>query len=240
MIYYIIAVDILAEKASTLKYASVISKKSETFSLIWFKELAWTAQKAAFYSDRWGGGKEKGRNYPPGAGDTQESATNFSSLCWRNYKREETSENWQRNPPCCRDLLLHHSEGCPAKTLTLRPWNPSSSHAVSKDPTNSRAKLGFFFCFKFQLMTVDQRKEILQAAGEGIAMEKPQASTRQPPPPSGYRSWTDGHAHRNEDKHLVFKLIFVNGKKCIKSIHTLTDTGNYTVQFTPKGTAISP
>lgn len=52
VIYYIIAVDILAEKASTLKYASVISKKSETFSLIWFKELAWTAQKAAFYSDR--------------------------------------------------------------------------------------------------------------------------------------------------------------------------------------------
>lgn len=61
-------------------------------------------------------------------------------------------------------------------------------------------------------MTVDQRKEILQAAGEGIAMEKPQAATRQPPPPSGYCSWTDGHAHGNEDKHLVFKLIFVNGK----------------------------
>lgn len=49
----------MAEKASTLKYASVISKKSETFSLIWFKELAWTAQKAAFNSDRWWGGRRR-------------------------------------------------------------------------------------------------------------------------------------------------------------------------------------
>lgn len=146
MIYYIIAVDILAEKASTLKYASVISQKSETFSLIWFKELAWTAQKAVFNSDRWWGGR---RNYTPGAGDTQESATNFSRLRWRNYNREETSENWQRNPPCCRDLLLHHSGGCPARTLTLHPWNPSSSHAVSKDPTNSRGKTRTFFALGF-------------------------------------------------------------------------------------------
>lgn len=48
VIYYVIAVDILAERAGTLKCASVISKKSQTISLVWFKEVAWTAQKAAF------------------------------------------------------------------------------------------------------------------------------------------------------------------------------------------------
>lgn len=48
VIYYVIAVDILAEGAGTLKYASVISKKSQTISLVWFREVAWTAQKAVF------------------------------------------------------------------------------------------------------------------------------------------------------------------------------------------------
>lgn len=139
---------------------SVISKKSETISLIWFKELAWTAQKAAFNSDRgWGRraeithwGQETRRNLQP----------TFSSLCWRNYNREEISENWQHNPLCYRNLLLHHPEGCPAKILTLHPCNPSSSHAISKDPTNLREKTRIFFCFKFQLVTVDQRKSFRQ------------------------------------------------------------------------------
>ena len=39
VIYEVIAVDILAEKASTLKYACVISKKSQTISVVWFKRI---------------------------------------------------------------------------------------------------------------------------------------------------------------------------------------------------------
>lgn len=46
MIYYVIAGDILAEKAGTLK--CVISIKitpKKPISLVWFRELAWTAQE---------------------------------------------------------------------------------------------------------------------------------------------------------------------------------------------------
>jgi len=53
-------VGILAEKAGTLKSASVISKKSQTISLVWFRELACTVQKAAFNTDRgWGEGQKQ-------------------------------------------------------------------------------------------------------------------------------------------------------------------------------------
>lgn len=75
MIYYIIAVDVLAVKASAPKYASVISKKSQTISVIWFKELAWTAQKAALHPERGGGGQKK---HAGGMRD-RGIATNFAS-----------------------------------------------------------------------------------------------------------------------------------------------------------------
>lgn len=59
VIYYVIAGDVLGAKASTPKHASVISKKSQTISVIWFKGLARTAQKAALHPERGGGGQKK-------------------------------------------------------------------------------------------------------------------------------------------------------------------------------------
>lgn len=80
--------DILAEKTGTLKYASAISKKSQTISLVWFRELAWTAQKAALNLDiGWREGQKQQIR------DKQESTTSLTYLCQRNCRREETSQN---------------------------------------------------------------------------------------------------------------------------------------------------
>lgn len=131
---------------------------------------------------------------------------------------------------------------CLNKALKWHPCHPPGPRGVSKHSANSRGKDEDVFALSFSWW------QWIGGNPSGSSSRNCNGKTpgcqQASLPPGGYRSGTDGRTHRNEDKHLVFKLIFVNGKKKkknrIKSIHTLTDTGSYTIQFTPKGTAIGP